>query len=156
MINELMHDPIVGGRFQFWLFQYNTGQPIIYSAMLLRRALRNVLSEIDPLGEDEALRQMVMIGHSQGGILTRLMAINSGNRFWENVTREPFESVEMVPETRELLREAMFFEPVPPCGESFSSPRRTAAVIKPRAGLSISSDGLSPCRAPWFHSSRTC
>ncbi|HXV84440.1 MAG TPA: hypothetical protein VEG60_31715 [Candidatus Binatia bacterium] len=113
MYNELMHDPIVGGRFQFWLFQYNTGQPIIYSAMLLRRALRNVLSEIDPLGEDEALRQMVMIGHSQGGILTRLMAINSGNRFWENVTREPFESVEMVPETRELLREAMFFEPVP-------------------------------------------
>lgn len=127
MYNELMHDPLIGGRFQLWLFQYNTGQPIIYSAMLLRRALRDVLSEIDPLGEDDALRQMVMIGHSQGGILTRLMAISSGNRFWENVTKEPFESVQMVPETRELLREAMFFEPVPTL-------RRVVFIATPHRG----------------------
>jgi hypothetical protein len=113
LFNEISHDPVISGRYQFWLFQYNTGQPILYSAMLLRRALRNVLSEIDPTGEDEALRQMIMIGHSQGGLLTKLMSINSSNRFWENVTKEPFESVEMVPETRSLLREAMFFEPVP-------------------------------------------
>ena len=56
---------------------------------------------------------MVVIGHSQGGRLTKLMAVNSGNRFWENVTTDPFETVEMAPETRELLRDAIFFQPVP-------------------------------------------
>ncbi|HXV49747.1 MAG TPA: hypothetical protein VEB61_13150, partial [Candidatus Binatia bacterium] len=127
LFNEISHDPVISGRYQFWLFQYNTGQPVLYSAMLLRRALRNVLSEIDPTGEDEALRQMVMIGHSQGGLLTKLMSINSGNRFWENVTDQPFESVEMATETRELLREAMFFEPVPTL-------RRVVFIATPHRG----------------------
>jgi hypothetical protein len=35
LFNEISHDPLVSGRYQFWLFQYNTGQPILYSAMLL-------------------------------------------------------------------------------------------------------------------------
>jgi hypothetical protein len=127
LFNEISHDPVVSGRYQFWLYQYNTGQPILYSAMLLRRALRNVLSEIDPLGKDDALRRMVMIGHSQGGILTKLMAIRSGNRFWENVTKERFEDVKTTPETRELLREAIFFEPVPTL-------RRVVFIATPHRG----------------------
>lgn len=127
LFNEISHDPVVSGRYQFWLFQYNTGQPVLYSAMLLRRALLNVIREIDPAGEDDALRQMVIIGHSQGGLLTKLMAVNSGNRFWENVTTEPFESVEMAPETRDLLREAMFFQHVPTL-------RRVVFVATPHRG----------------------
>jgi pimeloyl-ACP methyl ester carboxylesterase len=113
MYNELSHDPLLESRYQFWLFQYNTGQPILYSAMLLRRALASVVKELDPDGEDPALQRMVVIGHSQGGLLTKLMAVKSGNRFWENASSEPFDQVEMPAETRELLREAEFFDPVP-------------------------------------------
>jgi pimeloyl-ACP methyl ester carboxylesterase len=113
MINELTHDPVIEGRYQFWLFQYNTGQPILYSAMLFRRALNNIVKELDPQGKDPALQQMVIAGHSQGGLLTKLMTIKSGNRFWKNVSDVPFDQVEMPSETRQLLREAMFFDPVP-------------------------------------------
>src|SRR5262249_12718845 len=113
MYNEIMRDPSMQGRYQVWLFQYNTGQPILYSEMLLRRALTNVLREVDPDGKDPALRRMVVIGHSQGGLLTKLLAVKSGNRFWENVSRTPFDQVEMTTETRELLREGMFLEPFP-------------------------------------------
>ncbi len=112
MFNELMQDPVIKGRFQFWLFQYNTGQPVLYSAMLLRKALHNVIDEVDPDGQDFALRRMVVIGHSQGGLLTKLMAVNSGTRFWDNVGTEPLDQMDMPAETRKLLREAMFFEPV--------------------------------------------
>ena len=112
MINELTHDPAIAGRYQFWLFQYNTGQPILYSAMLLRRALRNVIIDLDPGAQDAALRRMVIVGHSQGGLLTKLMAVKSGNRFWENASSEPFDQVEMPSDTRDLLREAEFFDPV--------------------------------------------
>jgi pimeloyl-ACP methyl ester carboxylesterase len=127
LFNEVSHDPVISGRYQFWLFQYNTGQPVLYSAMQLRQALRNVLSEIDPSGEDEALRQMVMIGHSQGGLLTRLMAIHSGTRFWNNVSQGPFDDFEMPPEARKLLREAMFFDPVPTL-------RRVVFIATPHRG----------------------
>jgi pimeloyl-ACP methyl ester carboxylesterase len=113
MINEVTYDPTIEGRYQFWLFQYNTGQPILYSAMLLRRALKNIVKDLDPNAQDAALQRMVIIGHSQGGLLTKLMAIKSGNRFWENASKRQFEEVEMAAETRELLREAEFFEPVP-------------------------------------------
>jgi len=41
------------------------------------------------------------------------MAVKSGNRFWENLSTEPFEQIEMPVETRDLLRDAFFFEPVP-------------------------------------------
>ena len=113
MYNEVTQDPVLRGRYQFWFFQYNTGQPVLYSAMLLRRALRNLLSEVDSMGEDDALRRMIVVGHSQGGLLTKLLTIHSGNRFWENVTKEPFAKIEMASETRVLLQEGMFFEPVP-------------------------------------------
>jgi pimeloyl-ACP methyl ester carboxylesterase len=113
MYNELLNAPELRNRYQYWLFQYSTGQPILYSAMLLRRALHSIVTELDPDGKDPALRRMVIIGHSQGGLLTKLMAIHSGTRFWDNVGREPFEQLEAPAETRELLREAMFFEPVP-------------------------------------------
>lgn len=113
MINELMHDPVLRGRIQFWFFMYNTGQPILYSALLMRHALRDVVSEVDPSGQDPALRRMVLIGHSQGGLLAKLMAISSGTRFWDSASSVPFDEVEMAPETRELLREGIFFEPVP-------------------------------------------
>ena len=127
MINELTNDPSLRGRYQVWFFQYNTGQPILYSAMLLRRALGNIVNEVDPNGQDPALRRMVVIGHSQGGLLTKLMAVSSGNRFWENVSSAPFDEVEMPVETRALLREAMFFEPVP-------SVKRVVFIATPHRG----------------------
>jgi pimeloyl-ACP methyl ester carboxylesterase len=113
MMNELLHDPVLHGRIQFWLFMYNTGQPILYSAHLMRHALRDIVADLDPNGTDPALRRMVIIGHSQGGLLAKLMAITSGTRFWDANITVPFEEVKIAPETRALLREAMFFEPVP-------------------------------------------
>jgi pimeloyl-ACP methyl ester carboxylesterase len=113
MMNELMHDPVLRGRIQFWLFMYNTGQPILYSAYFMRRALRDIVTELDPNGKDPALRRMVLIGHSQGGLLAKLMTINSGSRFWDAASTVPFDEVDMAAGTRELLREGLFFEPIP-------------------------------------------
>ena len=53
------------------------------------------------------------MGHSQGGMLTRLMVTDSGTRFWANVTSVPLDELKMTAETRELVRRAMFFTPVP-------------------------------------------
>jgi pimeloyl-ACP methyl ester carboxylesterase len=113
IINELQNDPKLRGRIQFWLFTYNTSNPILLSASDLRQGLQRIRTEIDPGGRDPALDQLVVIGHSQGGLLTRLMVTDSGTRFWDAVTDVPFDKIDVSPETRALVERAMFFEPQP-------------------------------------------
>jgi pimeloyl-ACP methyl ester carboxylesterase len=113
LLNELSNDPEVAPRYQPWLFIYNSGNPIAYSGGLLVQALRDLVAELDPAGRDPALRKMVVVGHSQGGLLTKLTAIDSGARLWGNVSPKTLDELELSPETREILRRSMFYEPLP-------------------------------------------
>ena len=113
IINEVQNDPLLGERVQIWLFNYNTSNPILYSASLLREALQRVIEDLDPAGRDPALRNMVVMGHSQGGMLTRLLVTNSGSRFWDAVSTRPLDEIKAEPEERALLRESLFFTPQP-------------------------------------------
>jgi pimeloyl-ACP methyl ester carboxylesterase len=113
IINELQNDPKLRTRLQFWLFTYNTSNPILLSAADLRQSLQRIRREIDPDGRDPALNELVVIGHSQGGLLTRLMVTDSGTRFWDASTDVPFDQVKASPETRALLQRSLFFEPLP-------------------------------------------
>jgi pimeloyl-ACP methyl ester carboxylesterase len=113
MANELLGDPKIASRYQLWFFLYNSGNPIILSAMRLRESLIAVRKDVDPDGKDPALNQMVVIGHSQGGLLTKMMVVDSGNRFWRNVTSVPFDQAQLDPETRDLATRAFFFKPQP-------------------------------------------
>src|SRR5262249_28329278 len=70
LYNELDNDPRIHAQYQFWFFSYSTGNPIAYSAMLLRESLEHAVAQLDPEGKDPALHRMVVIGHSQGGLLT--------------------------------------------------------------------------------------
>jgi len=113
IVNEIQNDPALRMKFQVWLFMYNTSNPILFSAERLRTALHTVITDLDPDGHDPALRRMVVMGHSQGGMLTRLMVTDSGNRFWANASSVPLEDLKMTAQTRDLLQRAMFFKPVP-------------------------------------------
>ena len=113
IINELQNDPKLRGRIQFWLFTYNTSNPILLSAADLRQSLQRIRKELDPDGRDPALDQLVVGGHSQGGLLTRLMVTDSGTRFWDAVTDTPFDKIDVSPETRALIQRGMFFEHQP-------------------------------------------
>ena len=113
MLNELENDRRLHGRYQFWLFSYDTGNPIAYSAMLLRESLRAAVTRLDPMGADPALQRMVVIGHSQGGLLTKMTAVESGDAFWHTLSKKPFDQVDLSPETRDLLARLVFVHPLP-------------------------------------------
>ena len=113
LLNEILNDRELWNRYQVWLFTYNTGNPILYSGGILTQGLRSVVQQLDPTGTDGALRKMVVIGHSQGGLLTKLTAIDSGDRFWDRAFTVPIDQVDVSPETRELLRRSFFYEPLP-------------------------------------------
>jgi hypothetical protein len=112
-VNELENDRSIYDRYQIWLFLYNTGNPIGYSGGLFRRALENAVAELDPEGRDPALRRMVVAGHSQGGLLTKLTVIESGDRFWRNLAKVPPDELDLDPDVRALLLQSTFFAPLP-------------------------------------------
>jgi pimeloyl-ACP methyl ester carboxylesterase len=113
MFNRLLADPAIRGRYQFWFFQYDSGNPIALSALRLREALTAAVARLDPEGKDPALRRMVLIGHSQGGLLVKMQAISSGDRIWNAASRKPLDGLVLSDRTRELLRRAIFVEPLP-------------------------------------------
>jgi pimeloyl-ACP methyl ester carboxylesterase len=113
LVNELENDRAILERYQIWLFLYNTGNPIGYSGALLRRALENAVADLDPQGTDPALHRMVVAGHSQGGLLTKLTAIDSGDRFWRNLSDLPPEQLDLDPDVRDTLVRSTFFTPEP-------------------------------------------
>jgi pimeloyl-ACP methyl ester carboxylesterase len=113
MFNRLQADPELRKRYQFWFFQYDSGNPIALSALRLREALGAAMARLDPEGKDAALRRMVLIGHSQGGLLVKMQAISSGDRLWNAASKKPFDEMVLSDQTRDLLRRGLFVEPVP-------------------------------------------
>jgi pimeloyl-ACP methyl ester carboxylesterase len=113
MYNRLANNARIEGKYQFWFFAYDTGAPIPYSARVLRDSLREAVRSLDPDGRDQALKHMVLIGHSQGGLLVKMAVISTGSKLWDGVAREPLDDLKVSDTTRADMRTMMFIEPLP-------------------------------------------
>jgi pimeloyl-ACP methyl ester carboxylesterase len=113
MFNDLRGDPKLRKRYQFWFFMYPTGLPIGYSTSILRDQLNAVHKMYDPNSTNPNFNQMVLIGHSMGGLLSRGMVQDSGTIYWDSFFKEPFEAINLDPNTKTLLKNIMFFEHLP-------------------------------------------
>ncbi|MFO0949806.1 MAG: alpha/beta fold hydrolase [Isosphaeraceae bacterium] len=127
MGNALQGDPLIRERYQFWYAFYPTGAPMMVSAYRLRKALADLRASIDPNHADAALDQMVLVGHSLGGVLSKQFIQSSGDRLEKGLFTRPFDQVAMSDEHRALLREIFYFEPVP-------SVRRAVFIAAPHRG----------------------
>jgi Alpha/beta hydrolase family len=113
MYNRLAADPEIRSRFQFWFFQYDSGAPIALSSMHLREALSTAVARLDPEGKDAALRQMILIGHSQGGLLVKMQVVSTGDQLWNAISTKPLDELELSAQSRDLLHRGLFLEPLP-------------------------------------------
>jgi pimeloyl-ACP methyl ester carboxylesterase len=129
MANDLRAVPGFAERFQLWGFRYSTGAPFLESASLLRRDLYRVFATIDPAGQDPALRQTVLVGHSMGGLISELQVVSSQDRLWNAVSNRPFYAIVATDEGRRSLEEMFFFDPQP-------NVRCVIAVAAPHRGSS--------------------
>jgi pimeloyl-ACP methyl ester carboxylesterase len=106
MLNALWADPIVRRNYQVWVFNYPSGYPIPYSALLLRRQL----DALDKTFPDH--RPIVLVGHSMGGILGRLMITDShGDKVWRYFFGTSPAQTAVSPEAKALLKGALIFNP---------------------------------------------
>lgn len=104
LINHLRADEEIRKRYQFWLFSYPSGYPYSYSAAILRR-------ELDEAEKRYPLKKkMVVIGHSMGGCVTRVLVTDSGNHIWNHMFSVPPEQIEATPEYKHILTESTIFQ----------------------------------------------
>ena len=140
LINDLQSDPVIRDHFQFWLFSYNTGIPIPFSALQLRTALESAVHKLDPQGTNPALHDMVLIGHSQGGLLAKMLVIDSGSRLWDAFSSKPLDQFRVSESTRELLRQALFVKPLPEV-------RRVIFIATPQHGSYVAGSWIGQLAA---------
>jgi pimeloyl-ACP methyl ester carboxylesterase len=131
MINDLLRDPNIQKNYQFFLYLYPTGVPIPIAAAWLREAITSADRTFNPDGPNPYFMQMVLLGHSMGGLLSHAMTVDSNNRFWEVNTDTPFNQIVGPPEILEKLRRYMFFKPLPYV-------RRVVFLATPHRGSELS------------------
>ncbi len=114
MVNDLFADPVFRRRVQPWFFAYRSGEPVLVSADRLKTSLEETRRRLDPDRLDSALDHVVVLGHSQGGLLARhLVARDPDRTLWGSVFNKPFDELDMSPETRALVQRLFFSDPLP-------------------------------------------
>jgi pimeloyl-ACP methyl ester carboxylesterase len=110
MINTLRSNDLIRQRFQFWFYSYPSGYPYQYSAAILRRQLDDVQKRY------QMRNKMVVIGHSMGGCISRLLITDVGDKLWMDYFGKPASELEMSDETKKVLEESLIFGHRPEVG----------------------------------------
>ncbi len=131
MFNDVRSCPEIREHYQFWFYLYPTAQPFWMSAAQLRSDLAELRQTLDPQHREPALDQMVLVGHSMGGLVARLQTLQSRNDYWSLVSDKPFEQVRAEPQLRDRMANCFFFQPNP-------SVRRVVTIATPHQGTTLS------------------
>jgi len=110
VINACYADPLLRERYQILVYLYPTGYPVPKSAAGLRRRIREFEKSYDPQGTNQAMKNMVVVGHSMGGLLTNIQIREGGDRLWSKLFDKPVGELEVSDAQRARLRENVYFK----------------------------------------------
>lgn len=79
LTNRLLVDPVIRENYQFWFFGYPSGLAWTIPASRQREALEELMKEYNPRGTSKEMNNIVMVGHSMGGLITRF---NNSTKPW--------------------------------------------------------------------------
>ncbi|MEM9418394.1 MAG: alpha/beta hydrolase [Planctomycetota bacterium] len=111
--NDFYSDPELRARYQVWHFLYPTAPCPYYSAFMLRTKLDELRLELDPELDDFATQDIVVIGHSMGGILTRTLVSDGTEKNWSFAFTAPPEELEGDPQVIQFIRDIYVYDHLP-------------------------------------------
>jgi pimeloyl-ACP methyl ester carboxylesterase len=129
MIDTLRHDPSIRKHYQFWFFSYPSGYPYPYAAALFRQDLDGIKRAFPNH------KRVVLIGHSMGGLICRLMVTDVGDKIWRDFFATPPAKTPLASDTRELLEEALIFNHRPDV-------QRVIFISTPHRGSGLASNWI--------------
>jgi len=106
-ISAIESDPELRGRYQFWVFAYPTGDPILLSALKLRESLARVY-QLYPKTKD-----MVLISHSMGGLLSQMQSVTTRRVLWDGVFRSDADRLYAKLPPDHVVKQALIFDANP-------------------------------------------
>jgi pimeloyl-ACP methyl ester carboxylesterase len=106
-VSAVESDPELRGRYQFWVFAYPTGNPIALSALRLRESLAQVYQSY-PKTKD-----MVLISHSMGGLLSQMQAVTTRRVLWDSVFKGDADRVYAALPPDNIVKRALIFDANP-------------------------------------------
>lgn len=125
--NEVLGDEELRQNFQIWQVYYPTNLPLPFNNREIRDAVDATLKNFDPQGNRRASRDMVLIGHSMGGVLARLMVSDSGDQLWESVLDRYSISRHREQRLRQKIEPYVIFKAMP-------QPTRAIFIAAPHRG----------------------
>lgn len=129
MLNTLRADPAIRQNYQFWYYSYPSGYPYPYSAAIFRR-------ELDAIEKRFQLdHKIVLIGHSMGSLISRLMITDTGDKLWLGQFGKPPSQTNLTPQTKDTLMESLIFRHRPEVG-------RVIFISGPHRGSDIASNWI--------------
>lgn len=135
-VNLLLADPVVRERYQIVLFNYPTGHSISHNAADLRDGLATFQHTHDPNRRNPRMREMVILGHSMGGIISNMQVRDSGNRLYNYLFNTPLDELGLEDATKEAVRRLGFFTANPDIDRALylAAPLRGSAFAANRIG----------------------
>lgn len=111
--NEVLGDETLRRRYQIWQVYYPTNAPLAINNFAIRQAITETLAHFDPTGKAEASRNITLIGHSMGGVLSRLLVSSSGDKLWDTLLASyPMQGAQQQ-RMEQRLAPYLRFEPLP-------------------------------------------
>ncbi len=126
-LNDLRSDPVLRENYQFWFYLYPTAEPFWKSAADLREDLAEVRQTFGNRDPHNQLNEMVVVGHSMGGLISRLITYDSQDNYWAAVSNTPLAQVSASDDVKRDLQRIYYFE-----GDS--AVRRVVTIASPHRG----------------------
>jgi len=124
MIASLRDDAWIREHYQFWFFGYPSGYPYPYAAALLRQDLDGIERAFPNH------KRIVLIGHSMGGMICRLMITDAGDKIWRDFFATPPAKTPLTADSSRRLKEVFVFNHRPEVSRVtfISTPHRGSAL----------------------------
>jgi pimeloyl-ACP methyl ester carboxylesterase len=134
--NDIQGDEVLRQHFQVWQVYYPTNVPILVNLARIRRAAQQTLAHFDPDSTAPASHGMVLIGHSMGGVIARLLVSTSGDELWTTFEDKYVPEGTDIDREDERLNRLLNFTPMPQV-------ERAIFIAAPHRGTPFASNRLS-------------
>lgn len=106
-------DPVLRDSYQVIHVVFQTNAPLLVSTQRVRTYLDRMWELLDPEGDDPARGKMVLVGHSLGGVVARLLAVDSGRVLWDATFTVAPGQLHGAAEDVAAIQDIFLFDPYP-------------------------------------------
>lgn len=119
LTNRIQGTPALRSRYQVWHVVYQTNAPVLLSRLRVQGFLDSAWAAVDPAAHDAARAHMVLVGHSMGGIIARLLTADSGDVLWRAAFLVSEQQLHGAADDIATMRRVLRFTPYPGADTAF-------------------------------------